>query len=75
LGRVLLLSLGQFGRALFVLDDAVLCGADPVRSPAELSLVGEHCRGHGGLHAVARGRVDTVRLRRILPGWSAEFRQ
>lgn len=53
--------------ALFELADAVLCGDGPVRSLAELSLVGEHRRGHGGLYAaVARGQVDTNRLRRAL---------
>ncbi|MGW6878614.1 NF041680 family putative transposase [Streptomyces xanthophaeus] len=52
---------------LFELADAVLCGDGPVRSLAELSLVGEHRRGHGGLYAaVARGRVDTARLRQAL---------
>ncbi|MCW1099078.1 transposase [Streptomyces sp. RS2] len=52
---------------LFELADAVLCGDGPVRSLAELSLVGEHRRGHGGLYAaVARGRVDADRLRRAL---------
>jgi hypothetical protein len=39
----------------------------PVRSLAELSLVGEHRRGHGGLYAaVAHGRIDTGRLRQAL---------
>jgi hypothetical protein len=53
--------------ALFELADAMLCSDGPVRSLAELSLVGEHRRGHGGLYAaVARGRVDTGRLRRAL---------
>lgn len=53
--------------ALFELADAVLCGDGPVRSLAELSLVGEHRRGHGGLYAaVAHGRVDTGRLRLAL---------
>ncbi|SER44864.1 hypothetical protein SAMN04488000_1091, partial [Lentzea albida] len=33
--------------ALFELSDAVLCGDGPVRSIAELSLAGEHRRGHG----------------------------
>ncbi|WUX87617.1 transposase (plasmid) [Streptomyces sp. NBC_01426] len=52
---------------LFELADAVLCGDGPVRSLAELSLVGEHRRGHGGLYAVvARGWVDTARLRQAL---------
>lgn len=53
--------------ALFELTDAVLCGDGPVRSPAELSLVGEHRRGHGGLYAaVARGRIDAGRLQQAL---------
>ncbi|MET9470411.1 NF041680 family putative transposase [Streptomyces sp. NPDC006544] len=55
--------------ALFELADAVLCGDGPVRSLAELSLVGESRRGHGGLYAaVARGGVDTARMRRALAG-------
>ncbi|PBD02369.1 DDE superfamily endonuclease [Streptomyces sp. Ag82_O1-15] len=53
--------------ALFELAEAVLCGDGPVRSLAELSLVGEHRRGHGGLYAaLARGRIDAGRLRRAL---------
>ncbi|WSU47077.1 transposase [Streptomyces sp. NBC_01092] len=53
--------------ALFELADAVLCGHGPVRSLAELSLMSEHRRGHGGLYAaVARGRIDAGRLRRAL---------
>lgn len=53
--------------ALFELADAVLCADGPVRSLAELSLVGEHRRGHGGLYdAVACGRVDDGRLRDVL---------
>ncbi|MGW1513522.1 NF041680 family putative transposase [Streptomyces sp. NPDC002394] len=53
--------------ALFELADAVLCGDGPVRSLAELSLVGEHRRGHGGLYAaLAQGRVDAERMRRAL---------
>ncbi|WP_327279557.1 NF041680 family putative transposase [Streptomyces sp. NBC_01205] len=53
--------------ALFELTDAVLCGDGPVRSLAELSLVGESRRGHGGLYAgVAHGRIDTNRLRLAL---------
>lgn len=50
--------------ALFELCDAVLCADGPVRSVAELSLVGEHRRGHGsGYAALARGEVDIQRLR------------
>ncbi len=53
--------------ALSELADAVLCGDGPVRSLAELSLVGEHRRGHGGLYAAsAHGRVDAGGLRRAL---------
>src|SRR5207302_9118561 len=50
--------------ALFELTDAVLCADGPVRSLVELSLVGEHRRGHGALYgALARGRLDIDRLR------------
>lgn len=53
--------------ALFELAEAVLCADGPVRSIAELSLVGEHRRGHGsGYAALARGEVDVARLRRAL---------
>lgn len=53
--------------ALFELADAVLCGDGPVRSVAELSLAGEHRRGHGsGYAALARGRIDVQRLRTAL---------
>ena len=37
--------------AMFELADAVLCADRPVRSLAELSLVGEHRRGHGSSYA------------------------
>ncbi|SER69116.1 DDE superfamily endonuclease [Lentzea albida] len=57
--------------ALFELTDAVLCADGPVRSVAELSLAGEHRRGHGsGYAALARGRVDVDRLRTALAGVS-----
>lgn len=53
--------------ALFELADSVLCADGPVRSVAELSLAGEHRRGHGsGYAALARGRVDVDRLRTAL---------
>ncbi|WIX99007.1 transposase [Amycolatopsis mongoliensis] len=53
--------------ALFELTDAVLCVDGPVRSVAELSLTGEHRRGHGsGYAALAQGRVDFHRLRTAL---------
>lgn len=50
--------------ALFELTDALLCGDRPVRSLVELSLSGEHRRGHGSLYAgLNRGRVQIDRLR------------
>ncbi|MFJ6425397.1 NF041680 family putative transposase [Streptomyces hydrogenans] len=53
--------------ALFELADAVLCNDGPVRSLPELSLVGEHRRGHGGLYAaVSKGRIDADRMRQAL---------
>src|SRR5919206_2028237 len=53
--------------ALFELADAVLCADGPVRSLVELSLVGEHRRGHGSMYAaLARGRLDVARLRTAL---------
>ncbi|MBQ0897320.1 transposase [Micromonospora sp. U56] len=53
--------------ALFDLADAVLCADGPVRSLVELSLVGEHRRGHGALYdALACGRLDVDRLRTCL---------
>jgi hypothetical protein len=53
--------------AVFELADAVLCADGPVRSLVELSLVGEHRRGHGSLYAALdRGRVDVGRLRTAL---------
>ncbi|MFJ8917823.1 NF041680 family putative transposase [Amycolatopsis sp. NPDC102389] len=53
--------------ALFELTDAVLCADGPVRSVAELSLTGEHRRGHGsGYAALARGRIEVDRLRTAL---------
>jgi hypothetical protein len=55
--------------ALFEACDAVLCADGPVRSLAELSLVGEHRRGHGALYdAVANGDIEIARLRRCLAG-------
>ncbi|GIJ51382.1 hypothetical protein Val02_82680 [Virgisporangium aliadipatigenens] len=55
--------------AMFELTDAVLCADGPVRSLAELSLVGEHRRGHGSAYAaLADGRIDVERLRTVLAG-------
>uniref|UniRef100_UPI00404026BB NF041680 family putative transposase n=1 Tax=Streptomyces sp. DSM 41540 TaxID=3448657 RepID=UPI00404026BB len=45
----------------------MLCADGPVRSLVELSLVGEHRRGHGALYdALSAGRVDVARLRRAV---------
>jgi SAM-dependent methyltransferase len=53
--------------ALFELADAVLCADGPVHSLVDLSLVGEHRRGHGALYdALASGRMDVDRLRTAL---------
>lgn len=53
--------------ALFELVDAVLCGDTAVRSLAELSLAGQHRRGHGSLYAgLNLGRIDVNRLRTAL---------
>lgn len=50
--------------ALFELTDALLCGDAPVRSLVELSLAGEHRRGHGSLYAALnRGRIDIAALK------------
>jgi hypothetical protein len=50
--------------ALFELTDALLCGDTPVRSLVELSLAGEHRRGHGSLYAALnRGRIDIEALK------------
>ena len=53
--------------AVFDVVDAVLCADGPVRSLPELSLIGEHRRGHGSVYAgLDRGRIDIARLRRAL---------
>ncbi|MEV0681810.1 transposase [Actinosynnema sp. NPDC050436] len=65
--RALYERLTRRADALFELADAVLCADGPVRSIAELSLVGEHRRGHGsGYAAPARGGIDFVRLKTAL---------
>jgi hypothetical protein len=62
-------SLTARADALFELCDAVLCADGPVRSLPELTLVGEHRRGHGAMYdALACGRIDSQRLRRALTG-------
>ena len=67
--------------ALFELADAVLCGDTAVRSLAELSLAGQHRRGHGAMYAALnRGRIDVDRLRTALStvprssGWQIEVK-
>jgi hypothetical protein len=52
--------------ALFELTDAVLWADGPVHSLVELSLVGEHRRGHGSPCAALGGRLDVRRLRTAL---------
>lgn len=55
------------GNALFDLADAALCAEGPVRALAELSLVSQHRRGHGGLYAALnQGQVDTEELGTLL---------
>ena len=55
--------------ALFELTDALLCGDTPVRSLVELSLAGEHRRGHGSLYAALnRGRIDIEALKTAVAG-------
>jgi hypothetical protein len=59
-----------FGRradALFELGDALLCAQTPLPSLPHLSLEPVHQRGWGsGYAALARGRIDTERLRDLL---------
>jgi hypothetical protein len=53
--------------ALFELTDALLCADGPVDSLVELSLTGEHRRGHGSLYAALnRGRIDVEALKTSL---------
>lgn len=62
-------SLTRWPDALFELADAVLCVPGPVTSLPELSLAGVHRRGHGSTYAaLADGRMDVGRLRRVLAG-------
>jgi hypothetical protein len=49
--------------ALFELTDALLCAPGPVTSLVELSVAGEHLRGHGALYdGLNAGRIDLDRL-------------
>jgi hypothetical protein len=53
--------------ALFELTDAALCAVGPVSSVPSLSLEPEFTRSHGSLYkALAKGRIDTDRLRALL---------
>jgi DDE superfamily endonuclease len=57
----------HWGDALFELADAVLSSPGPVSSVPTLSLEPEFSRSHGSLYkALARGRIDEGRLRRLL---------
>lgn len=59
--------LASWGDALFELCDAMLCSPTPVSSVPALSLEPEFSRSHGSLYkALARGRIDEERLRRLL---------
>lgn len=61
--------------ALFDLCDAMLCASGPVVSPVELSLEPEFRRGHAMVYdALAEGRVNADRLRRLLVGALPEAR-
>ncbi|MET7403907.1 NF041680 family putative transposase [Dactylosporangium sp. NPDC005572] len=65
--RALHACLTRRADALFEMADAVLCADGPVSSLPGLSLVAEHRRGHGALYdALAAGRVEVDRLRRVL---------
>ena len=65
--RKLYSCLQRWGDALFELCDAVLCAQGPVGSVPQLSLEPEFTRSHGSLYkALAEGRVDDGRLRRLL---------
>ncbi|WP_328285925.1 NF041680 family putative transposase [Streptomyces sp. A1-5] len=55
------------GDTLFELCDAMLCESGPVISPADLTLLAEHRRGHGAMYdALNHGRIDADGLRRAL---------
>jgi len=53
--------------ALFEVGDALLCAQTPLPSLPHLSLEPVHRRGWGSVYAaLARGRIDTERLRDVL---------
>jgi hypothetical protein len=59
--------LNGWGDALFELADAALCATGPVGSVPSLSLEPIFRRSHGSLYkALARGGIDTDRLRQLL---------
>ena len=61
--------------ALFELCDALACAGGPVSSPVDLSVEPEFRRGHGMVYdALAEGRIDSARLRRVLVGMLPEAR-
>jgi hypothetical protein len=71
--------LTRWGDVLFELCDATLCSPTPVGSVPSLSLEPVFRRSHGSLYkALARGRIDEDRLRRLLvanrpQGWPMVF--
>jgi len=71
--------LSRWSDALFELADAVLCASGRVGSVPSLSLEPVFRRSHGSLYkALARGRLDEARLRRLLidhqpAGWPLVF--
>jgi hypothetical protein len=66
LRRELYRCLDRRAGALFELADALLT-ADPIASPAYLSLEPVHRRGWGSLYAaLARGRIDNAGLRALI---------
>ena len=70
--RVFYGSLLARADALFELTDAVLCADGPVTSLVELTLGGEHRRGHGAMYdALNAGRVEPARLRRTVASSTA----
>jgi hypothetical protein len=48
--------------ALFELSDALLCTDMPVKSLADLTLLPEHRRGHGGMLTHSSPRPDVTGL-------------
>lgn len=63
--------LARRGDTLFEITDAMLCENGPVTSPADMTLLAGHRRGHGALYdALNYGRIAADPLRRaraVLP--------